>query len=648
MLDQADSAFDFYFARPTNTLLRGQANFNRGHNRPCRVGTYEPNVLGLWDMHGNVWEWCDDTEIAANGNSIRAGRGGSWHDHSGECLATSRPTWTPSHREKILGLRLARVPSGAPSPAAKTPPLAVAPFTDADVKRIAALPAAEQVEEVRKELMRRNPGFDGKVGHKIENEVVTELSFNTDRVDNIAPVRALTGLVYLDCRGTYPNKGKLSDLSPLKGMTLSRLDCSSTQVSELTALAGLPLTYLHFNHNPVADLTPLKGMPMLELGLAETKVSDLSPLKGMKLRMLGAQLVPVTDLSPLEGMPLTGLDLYGTRGVTNLAPLKGMPLEGLNLQDVPVSDLSPLQGMESLRTLLLMGNAVSDLTPLQGLKLTTLILRDKQISDLSPLKGMPLVRLEIYGTGVTDLRPLQGMKLGEFRFTPKSITQGLNLLRDMPSLKTIGIDSNQAWPAAEFWKRYGKGEFKVGFAPFTDADVKRIAALPAAEQVEEVRKELVRRNPGFDGKVEHKIEDGVVTEIKVVTENVTDISPIRVFNSLRVLDCAGTAFQPETGRLSDLTPLKGMNLAGLTHLGLHWTQVGDAGLAHFKDCKKLTRLHIEKTEITDLSLLKGMPLKELDCDFQPERDAEILRSITTLETINGKPAAEFWKDVEKK
>jgi len=47
------------------------------------------------------------------------------------------------------------------SPEAKTPPVAVAPFTDADVQRIAALPAAEQVEDVRKELVKRNPGFDG-------------------------------------------------------------------------------------------------------------------------------------------------------------------------------------------------------------------------------------------------------------------------------------------------------------------------------------------------------------------------------------------------------------------------------------------------------------------------------------------------------
>jgi len=49
-----------------------------------------------------------------------------------------------------------------------------------------------------------------------------------------------------------------------------------------------------------------------------------------------------------------------------------------------------------------------------------------------------------------------------------------------------------------------------------------------------------------------------------------------------------------------------------------------------------------------LSPLKDLPLTNIECDFQPERDAEILRSIKTLETINGKPAAEFWKEVEKK
>jgi hypothetical protein len=43
-----------------------------------------------------------------------------------------------------------------------------------------------------------------------------------------------------------------------------------------------------------------------------------------------------------------------------------------------------------------------------------------------------------------------------------------------------------------------------------------------------------------------------------------------------------------------------------------------------------------------------MPLKDIYCDFQRERDAEFLRSFTSLEKINGKPAAEFWKEVDGK
>jgi hypothetical protein len=43
-----------------------------------------------------------------------------------------------------------------------------------------------------------------------------------------------------------------------------------------------------------------------------------------------------------------------------------------------------------------------------------------------------------------------------------------------------------------------------------------------------------------------------------------------------------------------------------------------------------------------------MPLNVLGCDFKPERDKEILRSIKTLESINGKPAADFWREVDAK
>ena len=52
------------------------------------------------------------------------------------------------------------------------------------------------------------------------------------------------------------------------------------------------------------------------------------------------------------------------------------------------------------------------------------------------------------------------MPLEHIRLTPKNITRGMDVLRDMKSLKTIGFDHKPAWPAAEFWQRYDKGEFK--------------------------------------------------------------------------------------------------------------------------------------------------------------------------------------------
>ena len=137
-----------------------------------------------------------------------------------------------------------------------------------------------------------------------------------------------------------------------------------------------------------------------------------------------------------------------------------------------------------------------------------------------------------------------------------------------------------------------------------DTWIKQVAALPAEQQVDEVAAKLKELNPGFDGKFTHKIEDGVVTELRIVTDKVTNISPIQVFNGLRVLDLSGTptAEWRGNGQLSDVTPLKGMKLAGLLELRLNWTKVDDVGLAHFKDCKSLTVLGLQDTKVSDLGL----------------------------------------------
>jgi eukaryotic-like serine/threonine-protein kinase len=258
-------------------------------------------------------------------------------------------------------------------------------------RSVAAMPAIQQVKAVSSRLKELNPDFDGAVVPTIEDGVVTELKLSANQLTDLSPVHALTKLTSLDCSGQFPTIGRLIDLSPLSGLSLTRLECSRTSVY---------------------DLSPLKGMPLETLHCGQTKVSDLSPLKGMKLRHLEIQATQVSDLTPLQGMPLTFLDLYRANRVSNLKPLQGMPLEYLNLTDIRMTDLSVLKGMTSLQKLVLTNMPISDLAPLQDLKPKELNIDGTQVSDLALLKTFPLVRLGLdYQPGRQELlRSLKGLK----------------------------------------------------------------------------------------------------------------------------------------------------------------------------------------------------------------------------------------------
>jgi formylglycine-generating enzyme required for sulfatase activity len=115
--DRIDSGFDFYFDKPSLTLTNDQANFGNVLKRASRVGTYQPNALGAFDLHGNVWEWTLDEAPPDPSDpqpvARRFSRGGCWYFDSATCRAGGRGfTSPPSIRLRYFGLRLARVPVG--------------------------------------------------------------------------------------------------------------------------------------------------------------------------------------------------------------------------------------------------------------------------------------------------------------------------------------------------------------------------------------------------------------------------------------------------------------------------------------------------------------------------------------------------------
>ena len=86
------------------------------------VGSKKPNAWGLYDMYGNVWEWCQDWEedypigsvtdpSGATSGSYRVARGGSWDDTAGFCRSAYRSRYGPSYRSYRYGFRVCLSPS---------------------------------------------------------------------------------------------------------------------------------------------------------------------------------------------------------------------------------------------------------------------------------------------------------------------------------------------------------------------------------------------------------------------------------------------------------------------------------------------------------------------------------------------------------
>jgi formylglycine-generating enzyme required for sulfatase activity len=484
-------------AHPERVLIQWIVNVEIDPGDPhvytSPAGSYPANSWGIRDMHGNVWEWCQDlyldtaytaykapsygrpipraidplnTETFNDDGDWRVIRGGSWFTSPLYCRSAVKSYYGSDDAAAYIGFRVVREASSEEIAAARQA------FDAEERSRSIVKEAVGQFGSERGTDLRVQ--FSSTPSRDVTRELrhiggLTEVHFSTGgRMDGalIADIAAVPSLRVLHLHHSGPNVTN-EQFRPLAARTeLEKLHISaySTLTDDVVQhFAGLTNLYsLHLNCEKLTDdgLRQLRNLTKLrDLDIQGTLSNGeiLAELKGTPLESLSVRRMTDETAEQLINFPaLTSLTIYdspmterGFAAITGLRRLRMLRLR--DCANIAPSAFAALANMHSLRTLDVLNTPVGDetLALLTNLELTSLELNSENVTDIGMQHVCSMLTLNrlVLGakTRVTDrgLKHLWRLnRLKQFDLYSTHITgTGFATLAELPELYSLRLTS---------------------------------------------------------------------------------------------------------------------------------------------------------------------------------------------------------------
>ena len=416
-------------AHPMRVLIQWIVDPKQGpsdsHIYTAPVGSFPANAWGLKDMHGNVWEWCQDRYLDTSYSGYRAPsyglpipraidpfnqktfntdgdwrviRGGSWFTAPLSARSAVRAYYEAADAAAYIGFRVAREASPQDIAAARQAyesqersraivKQAIGKFGSEKGTDLRAQFSGTLTPEVAKELKQIGGLSEIRVSSnaKMDGELIRELA--------AVPDLKILNLHHSGVTVTDEHFAPLAKRKELEGLQITAYPTLTDDVlkyfGQLTNLRRLHLQGEQLTDNGLRQLSHLTKLQALGIQSTRSNGEVLAELKQAPLEVLAVRRISDETAQLLENFPsLTSLTVYdspmtdrGFKVITNLRRLQTLRIR--NCPQITSEGFPGLKKMRSLKSLDLIDTPIGDesLALLSNLGLRTLRLNSEQITD---------------------------------------------------------------------------------------------------------------------------------------------------------------------------------------------------------------------------------------------------------------------------